>query len=525
VPHVASKANVLKSQQPGQSQRERMPEAKDNTSPFSILLAETGGSAEPARQPSTRIVATSATQRNDGPRKTTKHDDTQRPEPADAENAAEAPEACTAEAAAMEQPEDAAAQFELAVATQLTVKTEPEQSAETTTDEPAAGDAAITVDTAIAAVVEAPVVPAQPAAEAETLPLAAAAVAPPPTAAAPADTGTPEPDVAAAPIGAVAPAQGEAAADVAAPTAAQASDAQQAPQAADQPAQQAEHTAENAPAPIVPEPKQAKPAAEPATITEATDEPQTTVFSTDAVTEAEPAAPATTATTPAQPEAKAEPHKPVHAEAHAQASARSNAPDAPERPQTTGSTVSDFVQATHPTPDSSHLAHLQSGREFGQSVAAAAQASHAADATNPLVSAPVPLETLAVEIATRAQGGSNRFEIRLDPPELGRIDVRLDIDRSGNVTSRLMVEKAETLDVLRRDAHQLERALQDAGLKTSDNSLQFSLRDQSFNGRNDQGNSNNPRLLIDDAELLAAESAAATYGVTARGNGGIDIRV
>jgi flagellar hook-length control protein FliK len=79
--------------------------------------------------------------------------------------------------------------------------------------------------------------------------------------------------------------------------------------------------------------------------------------------------------------------------------------------------------------------------------------------------------------------------------------------------------------VLRRDAHQLERALQDAGLKTSDNSLQFSLRDQSFTGRNDQGGSNNPRLLIDDAELLAAESATTAYGLTTRGNGGIDIRV
>ena len=97
----------------------------------------------------------------------------------------------------------------------------------------------------------------------------------------------------------------------------------------------------------------------------------------------------------------------------------------------------------------------------------------------------MPLEGLAVEIAARAQGGRNRFEIRLDPPELGRIDVRLDIDRSGQVTSRLVVEKAETLDVLRRDAHQLERALQDAGLKTSDNGMQFSLRDQAFADRHD----------------------------------------
>jgi chemotaxis protein MotD len=245
--------------------------------------------------------------------------------------------------------------------------------------------------------------------------------------------------------------------------------------------------------------------------------------SADTAASSDPAA-AVTATAPEQAETKSEPHKPAHAETHAQAPARPDKPDAPERAQNTGSTVSDFVQATQPTPDSSHLAHLPSGREFGQSVAASAHAAHAADASNPLVSAPVPLESLAVEIATRAQGGSNRFEIRLDPPELGRIDVRLDIDRSGNVTSRLVVEKAETLDVLRRDSHQLERALQDAGLKTSDNSLQFSLRDQSFAGR-DQGGSNGQQMRIVDPELPASETAPLVYGQTLRGGTGIDIRV
>jgi flagellar hook-length control protein FliK len=78
--------------------------------------------------------------------------------------------------------------------------------------------------------------------------------------------------------------------------------------------------------------------------------------------------------------------------------------------------------------------------------------------------------------------------------------------------------------VLRRDAHQLERALQDAGLKTSDNSLQFSLRDQSFTGRNDQGG-NGQQLRIVDPELPATENAPLVYGQMLRGGGGIDIRV
>ncbi|MBX9776070.1 MAG: flagellar hook-length control protein FliK [Xanthobacteraceae bacterium] len=511
MPQVASKASVLKSQHPGLSQRERTPEARDTTSPFSILLAEAGSNdPAPPRQPSPRVGGGSITQRSDGQRDATQRNDAiPRPEQTETESAADAPEACTSEATATEQPEDATAPFELAVAAQLTATPAlPEQPGETTTDEPAADDAVVTVDAALAAVVEAPVAPAQPVIpDTGTLPRAAPVVVPP-AAPAPADNGTPAPEIAAS-FGAAAPARAEGAAGAAAPAA----DIPPAPRPTDQSAQQA---AANAPAPALPDPKQARPAADTSVADETANPSQTTSL--------ESAVPAATAPEQ-QAGTKSEPPKPAHAGTHSHASGRQNTPDGPERPQTTGSTVSDFVQATHPTPDSSHVAHLQSGREFGQSVAATAQAAHAANASNPLVSAPIPLESLAVEIATRAQGGSSRFEIRLDPPELGRIDVRLDIDRSGNVTSRLVVEKAETLDVLRRDAHQLERALQDAGLKTSDNSLQFSLRDQSFTGRNDQGGSNNQRLLIADPELPAAEGATAAYGLSMRGNGGIDIRV
>ena len=135
----------------------------------------------------------------------------------------------------------------------------------------------------------------------------------------------------------------------------------------------------------------------------------------------------------------------------------------------------------------------------------------------------VPIAGLAIEIAARMQAGRNRFEIRLDPPELGRVDVRLDVDREGNVTSRLVVERTETLDLLRRDASQLERALQQAGLKTGDNSLQFSLRDQSSARHNDD-NPNRARVIVPDPDLTAADTGRI-YGRMLGLGGGIDIRV
>jgi flagellar hook-length control protein FliK len=138
----------------------------------------------------------------------------------------------------------------------------------------------------------------------------------------------------------------------------------------------------------------------------------------------------------------------------------------------------------------------------------------------------VPLSGIAVEIAAQARAGNNRFEIRLDPPELGRIDVRLDVDREGNVKSRLVIERSDTYDLLRRDASTLERALQQAGLKTSDNGLEFTLRDQGASQREarDQNQRNAERAIIADADIAPAD-AAQGYGRLLGLGAGLDIRI
>jgi flagellar hook-length control protein FliK len=142
--------------------------------------------------------------------------------------------------------------------------------------------------------------------------------------------------------------------------------------------------------------------------------------------------------------------------------------------------------------------------------------------------APVPLSGLAVEIAASVKSGKSSFEIRLDPADLGRIDVRIDIDRNGQVTSHLTVEKPETLSMLRQDAPQLQRALDDAGLKTGNNGLQFSLRDQSSSGQNNNGSNsggNAHRLIVSDEDTTPAAIAGRSYGRSLGSSSGVDIRV
>src|SRR4029077_9574991 len=107
-------------------------------------------------------------------------------------------------------------------------------------------------------------------------------------------------------------------------------------------------------------------------------------------------------------------------------------------------------------------------------------------------------------------------------------DVRLDVDRQGNVTSHLVVERSATLDMLRRDAPQLERALQDAGLKTSADGLQFSLRDQGAGAQNqsfqDNGTARAARVIVPTKEIPPVDTVR-TYGRLLGPNGGVDIRV
>ena len=92
----------------------------------------------------------------------------------------------------------------------------------------------------------------------------------------------------------------------------------------------------------------------------------------------------------------------------------------------------------------------------------------------------INIPQVAFEVVRQLQAGNSRFQIRLDPPELGRIDVKLDVDGNGNVNARMTVERAETLDLMQRDQRALERALAQAGLDSSKTNLEFSLRQNPF---------------------------------------------
>mgnify|MGYP003991488429 FL=1 len=137
-----------------------------------------------------------------------------------------------------------------------------------------------------------------------------------------------------------------------------------------------------------------------------------------------------------------------------------------------------------------------------------------------------PQAQVAMHIAKAVQNGTDKISIRLNPSELGRVDIKLDVTKDGVVTASVLVERPETLELLKADARSLERALANAGLDPDSDNLSFNLRDQNNNsfaknangeengsGKNQDENSsaNADENEVDVEAMLAEARASASH--------------
>lgn len=184
-----------------------------------------------------------------------------------------------------------------------------------------------------------------------------------------------------------------------------------------------------------------------------------------------------------------------------------------------------------PAPSLPHAAPNAFGNAFGIAPPLAAANSPAVTSSVQITAAnteAVPdLDALAVSVAARAMSGSKQFEIRLDPPELGRVDVRLSIDASGKTQAHMTADQPQTLDLLQKDATNLTQALRDAGLDVSQGGLNFSLRGQdrqSGDGNNGAGQSRRTNLIASRAIQSVQSPGAISFNGAAQ-NARVDIHV
>lgn len=169
-------------------------------------------------------------------------------------------------------------------------------------------------------------------------------------------------------------------------------------------------------------------------------------------------------------------------------------------PQAAAPTAADSTTQANTTPQVQQPAAAQAARTIHAAYQAPVQQLN--------------LPQVAFEVVRQFDAGNSRFQIRLDPSELGRIDVRLDVDKSGTINARMTVERPETLDLMQRDQRALQQALQQAGLDASRTNLEFSLRQNPFAAQGGMGDGRGQQSGFGTGGTLGGEEAASETATT-----------
>jgi len=151
-----------------------------------------------------------------------------------------------------------------------------------------------------------------------------------------------------------------------------------------------------------------------------------------------------------------------------------------------------------------------------------ATASTPATATATVTVTPTPGQMghdMGVAIARHVRtDGGEAMTVRLDPRDLGRIEVRMHFDDDGVLRAVVSADNPASLDLLRRDSADLNRALGDAGVRADQQSLRFDTR--AGTGGAGTGGGNNGTA---DGQPRQHQPASPYYSDDADADGGADI--
>ena len=120
---------------------------------------------------------------------------------------------------------------------------------------------------------------------------------------------------------------------------------------------------------------------------------------------------------------------------------------------------------------------IQTGTPFTHTM----QAVHTATMTQSAGQTHPGTSMVAAQITKAAQNGDTRnIILQLDPPELGRVEIRMEFGSDNQVKAHLLVEKPETYLMLQRDSAALDHALQEAGMETDSDSLNYEMAEDNL---------------------------------------------
>jgi len=124
---------------------------------------------------------------------------------------------------------------------------------------------------------------------------------------------------------------------------------------------------------------------------------------------------------------------------------------------------------------------------------------------------PALTDQVSVQISKAINAGNDKISIQLKPAEMGRVDVQMEVGQDGRVIAVVSADNKGTLDLLQKDAKELQQALQQAGLQVDNDSLSFNLREQGdgqdMAGRSQSGRGQGSEGGLEDALSLEQELA------------------
>lgn len=182
------------------------------------------------------------------------------------------------------------------------------------------------------------------------------------------------------------------------------------------------------------------------------------------------------------------------AESSAQASGQTQSNAQPPKVQPGGTTLAGSIAAPlqqvalplaegRPAAGGEALAGDSALRALSDGPASGAAGRARADLAGRADSSSSPAHAqVGMAISRAVRDGKAEFNIKLSPAELGEVSIKMNVAADGRVTALISADNASTMDLLRRDASQLERLLADAGLKADSGSLSFSLQQQGQGG-------------------------------------------
>jgi len=146
-----------------------------------------------------------------------------------------------------------------------------------------------------------------------------------------------------------------------------------------------------------------------------------------------------------------------------------------------------------------------------------AQKAHFTNYLSAARGAPATLtQMVSLQLQRNMSAQIDTMTLQLTPADLGKLDIKMKFDKDGGVKAHLTVEKAETLALLQKDAHHLEKVLSRSGLDVDKNAITFDLRHQQDMQHGlkdfDGWKNNNGRGAVEADMAVQAKMAVETSG-------------